>query len=107
MTTDDNRLWRMAMLVAVAFLAVSMLGGCLSKTLRVPVEDHYVQAAVIAADCEKHGFGNEKCTQEDLDAMAQQAKCIDAIVKKQRCDADEIPPNAEDTTDEPEGDTDG
>jgi len=76
---------RRASLVLLAVLLLP-LGGCLKKTLRHPAEDHHVQTKAVAASCEADGYGNGKCTQDDLDAMAKQAECIDAIVKGEDCD---------------------
>lgn len=67
-------------------LALLLAGGCMTKMLRVPVEDHYVQTQTIATSCKVDGWGVGKCTQDDLDAMAEQARCIDAIVKRQTCE---------------------
>ena len=54
-------------------------GGCLAKQLRAPVEDHYVQTRTIAERCKATEC--EPDLQEDLDAMAEQACALDAIVK--------------------------
>lgn len=68
----------------LACIVILLSSGCLSKTLRIPVEDHAVQSTVIAKDCEAAGFGNGKCTQEDIDAMAEQARLLDDIVKRHK-----------------------
>lgn len=71
--------------LAVAVLALP-LAGCLKKQLRHPAEDHHVQAKAVAASCAADGYGSGKCTQDDLDAMAKQAECLDAIVKGEKCE---------------------
>ena len=72
-------------LVGIAALCLLYtLSGC-TRALRGPVEDHAVQAAVIAHECRNTGIlGEGKCTQEDLDAMAEQAKLISDIVKRRK-----------------------
>ncbi len=67
----------MARITAVIILIVST--GCLTKALRVPVEDHFVQTWAIAERCKAQECDAD--IQEDLDAMAQQACLLDAIVK--------------------------
>jgi len=63
------------------------LCGCLAAQLKGPVEDHRIQAQVIAESCAADGYGSGKCTQADLDAMADQAKLLDDIVKGKDPDA--------------------
>lgn len=79
-----NRVQRVG---AVALLL--LLPGCLTRVLRGPAADHYVQAATIATSCEADGYGVGKCTAEDLEAMAEQARCLAAIAKRKRCEARE------------------
>lgn len=63
-------------IVATIVLACS---GCLAKKLQTPVEDHYIQTQAIAERCKADCDPAE--LQEDLDAMAEQACLLDAIVK--------------------------
>jgi len=69
-------------------LALVVLPGCLQAQLRAPVEDHRVQTATIAEMCRTHeGYPDSPCgaaLQEDLDAMAEQAKLLDKIVKGEK-----------------------
>lgn len=58
-----------------------LMSGCLAAQLKAPVEDHRIQTQVIAESCAKDGYGSARCTQDDLDAMAEQARLLDAIVK--------------------------
>jgi hypothetical protein len=69
-------------------LALILLPGCLSKTLRGPAGDHFVQAQTIADNCER-GRYTPACApdlKEDVDAMAKQAECILAITNGDTCD---------------------
>jgi hypothetical protein len=71
--------------VALA-IVTAITGGCLQGSLRVPVEDHRIQTATIAEMCRSGGYG-EACPdtlQADLDAMAEQAELLDAIVKSKK-----------------------
>lgn len=68
---------------APVFLVLFLLPGCLSKQLRAPVEDHRIQTETIAEMCRSGGY-TSACPEElqdDLDAMAQQAKHLDQIIK--------------------------
>lgn len=60
--------------------------SCLSKRLLVPAEDHYVQAQAVAESCKTAGYRSDKCTDADLEALAEQAKCLLAIVRGEECD---------------------
>lgn len=71
--------------LTIATVAV-LTSGCLVKRLQVPAEDHYVQTAAVAEACKTAGYGSDKCTAEDLDAMVEQAKCIYAITKGEKCE---------------------
>ncbi len=76
----------------ITLIALALLvSGCLSKQLRHPAEDHHVQTKTIADNCREGGsYGESPCSkelQEDLDAMASQARCLDAIAKGEKCDA--------------------
>ena len=74
----------------ILIIASLGLSGCLAKQLKHPAEDHYVQAKTIAEACAKGGvLGEGVCTQEMLDEMAQQAKCLHAIAQGEKCGADE------------------
>jgi hypothetical protein len=55
--------------------------GCLTKTLRVPAEDHAVQTTVILQRCELAEIDPCPVPLDDLRAMARQAELIDDIVK--------------------------
>lgn len=72
---------------ALILIVLAGVPGCLKAQLRTPAEDHAVQAQLIAESCARkgYGYGYGKCTQEDIEAMADQAKCIDAIVKGETC----------------------
>ena len=74
-----------ASLIAIALA----LTGCLKAHLKTPAEDHAVQTTLVAESCAKDGYGSGKCTQEDLDDMAEQAVCIDAVVQATKCGGDE------------------
>lgn len=66
------------------FLLV-FLPGCLVRNLRTPALDHAVQVQAVAQSCEADGYGEGKCTQEDLEMMEAQAMCIMLITKGQTC----------------------
>jgi len=73
----------------LALLLLPLCAGCLVRNLRAPVEDHAVQATVIAEGCKSERYAEAPCSkelQEDLDAMAQQAKCINAAIAGKTCD---------------------
>lgn len=66
-------------------LAVVAAPGCLKKQLRHPVEDHRVLTSAIAEKHERGDYaGKSEELQEDLDAMAEQAKLLDAIIKGEK-----------------------
>jgi len=73
-----------------------LLSGCLSKTLKVPAEDHAVQTNVILQRCELAEIDPCPVPLEDLRAMARQAELIDDIVKR---DKPEPAPEAASETD--------
>lgn len=64
--------------LVAALLAPS---GCVKRALVTPAEDHYVQTQVVADSCKADGFGQGRCTEDDLQAMVDQACLIDAILK--------------------------
>lgn len=72
--------------ITAALLALPFT-GCVKKALVEPVEDHYVQTRVIAESCKADGYGNGKCTEDDLQAMVDQACLIDAILDGKGSDA--------------------
>lgn len=69
----------------IAITLSLLTSGCLVRNLRTPAEDHAVQASAVAQSCEADGYGEGKCTQADLDAMAQQARCVNAAIRGKRC----------------------
>jgi len=60
--------------------------ACLSKQLKSPTEDHYIQTRVIYDACVDGTYGIEcpEDLKEDLDMMKAQACAIDAITKSQK-----------------------
>jgi hypothetical protein len=50
-----------------------LLPACMPKHL---LRDHQIQTAVVAASCKDVGYGNGKCTIDDLEQMATQACLI-------------------------------
>lgn len=70
----------------IAITLSLLTSGCLVRNLRTPAEDHAVQASAVAQSCEADGYGEGKCTQEDLDLQAAQARCIMAITQGKRCE---------------------
>jgi hypothetical protein len=76
----------------LALLMVLPAVGCLKGQLHAPVEDHRVQAKTIAELCRTEGYPESPCSkrlQDDLDAMAAQAKHLDQIVKGEKPEAGE------------------
>jgi hypothetical protein len=73
----------------ITIAAALLVSGCLAKQLKHPAEDHYVQTKAIADNCrDDGGYAESPCSpelQEDLDAMAQQAHCVHAISKGEKC----------------------
>lgn len=70
---------------ALLFVTAFALSGCLAKKLQTPTQDHYVQAATISDSCGDEGWGQGVCTQEMIDEMAEQAKCLHAITVGEDC----------------------
>lgn len=66
--------------------------SCLTAQLRTPVEDHYVQSQTIA---DKNRAGEYEANpgqlQEDLDAMAKQAKLLTDIINNRKPSEDPAP----------------
>lgn len=67
--------------VTIAALLLTLPSGCVKGALVTPAEDHHVQTRVVVDSCKADGYGAGQCTQEDLEAMADQACLIYAIVK--------------------------
>lgn len=76
-----------AIVPTLAMLAlITGATGCLSKQLRSPAEDHYIQTRVIYDACVQGTYEIEcpDALKEDLDMMRAQACAIDAITKSQK-----------------------
>ena len=61
--------------------------SCLAHKLKGPAQDHAIQSEVIVQWCEEERYG--ECPEEVVEAtriMAEQARCIEAITRAERCD---------------------
>ena len=78
--------------VSLAALLLALpTAGCLKTELRAPVQDHRVQTSTIAELCRSEGYRESPCSadlQKDLDAMAEQAKLLDKIIKGEKPEAE-------------------
>jgi len=82
---------------ALLVLVPLVLSGCLSKTLKVPAEDHAVQTNVILQRCELAEIDPCPVPLEDLRAMARQAELIDDIVKRDKPEPERAPETVSET----------
>lgn len=71
--------------IPICVFLLAFLPGCLARVMRGPALDHAVQVQAVAQSCEADGYGEGKCTQEDLEMMEAQAMCIMLITKGQTC----------------------
>jgi len=72
-------------------ITLAAMSGC-TFALREPAENHYVQTQVIADACRGQGgnlnYPEAPCSpdlQEDLDAMAEQARCLLSALNNEKC----------------------
>ena len=95
MKDNNYRVVAAFMVFAFAMAALSVFSGC-AVALREPAENHYVLTQTIADACRGQGgnlnYPEAPCSpdlQEDLDAMAAQAKCLLAGLRGEKCTLNE------------------
>lgn len=67
--------------LAITFLVAASL-GC-APQLRAAAQDHAVITRTVVESCKVNG---DKCTHDDLEAVAKQAECIAAITEGRSCE---------------------